>query len=293
MAAQLVAYFVFCILIVAPPSGCADTAAELRTQAQDAKTDALKAAQDAFNKGDRDKAIELATKAVDLDPKDARTRLFRGAIYGSMNKHIEAVADFDRCVELDPKYAEAYQQRGCEQFKRSRFADSVADFDKYLELRPDAKAGHWQRGISLYYAGKFKEGCAQFEGYEKVDTNDVENAVWHFLCVARNDGVEKARANMLKIGKDRRVPMSQVYALYHGDLKPADVLAAVDDAQLKPQEQRKALFYAHLYLGLYWEVEGDKKKALEHLELAADKFRIEHYMGDVAVVHRDLLRAAK
>ena len=47
-----------------------------------------------------------------------------------------------------------------------------------------------------------------------MDTNDVENAVWHFLCVAREDGVEKARAAMLKIGKDRRVPMMQVYELF-------------------------------------------------------------------------------
>jgi lipoprotein NlpI len=282
MGGRLLAPIVFLTLMAAPVDGSADTAAELRRQAQDA-----------FDKGDRDRAIELATKAVELDPKDLRSHFLRGAIHESMNKHVDAVADFDRCVELDPKYAEAYQHRGCEQFKRSRFADSVADFDKYLELRPEARAGHWQRGISLYYAGKFKEGRAQFEGYEKVDTNDVENAVWHFLCAARCDGVEKARTSMLKIGKDRRVPMSQVYALYHGDLKPADVLAAVDDAKLKPPEQRKALFYAHLYLGLYWEVEGEKKKALEHLELAADKYRIEHYMGDVAVVHRDLLRAAK
>jgi lipoprotein NlpI len=282
MGGSWVAFIVFFLVMIMPVTARADTAADLRRQAQGA-----------LDQGDKDKAIELATRAVELDPKDASSYLLRGAIHGSMNKHVDAVADLDRCVELDPKFADAYQLRGSEQFKRSRFAESVADFDKYLELRPGARAGHWQRGISLYYAGKFKEGCAQFEGYEKVDTNDVENAVWHFLCAARNDGVEKARANMLKIGKDRRVPMSQVYALYHGDLKPADVLAAVDDARLQPRDQRRALFYAHLYLGLYWEVEGDKKKALEHLELAADKYRIEHYMGDVAVVHRDLLRAAK
>jgi len=48
----------------------------------------------------------------------------------------------------------------------------------------------------------------QFEGYENVDTNDVENAVWHFMCVARKDGVEKARAGLLKIGKEKAPQLS-------------------------------------------------------------------------------------
>ena len=63
--------------------------------------------------------------------------------------------------------------------------ESLADFDKFLALRPAEKNGHWKRGISLYYAGRFEDGKKQFEGYENVDTNDVENAVWHFLCNAR------------------------------------------------------------------------------------------------------------
>jgi lipoprotein NlpI len=260
----------------------ADTPEELRKQATDA-----------FDKGDKDKAVELATLAIDADPKNPSGYLFRGTLHDALRHHAEAVADFDKCIEIDPKLAEAYQRRGRDQFKRGKVAESLADFDKYLELRPDQKPGHWQRGISLYYAGKFEEGRKQFEGYEKVDTNDVENAVWHFLCAARIDGVDKARANMLKIGKDKRVPMSQVYSLYHGDLKPADVLAAAEDAELKPAQKQQAIFYAHLYVGLYHEVNGDTKKALEHLELAADKYRIDHYMGDVARVHRDLLRKEK
>ena len=145
------------------------------------------------------------------------------------------------------------------------------------------------RGISLYYAGRYADGCKQFEGYEKVDTNDVENAVWHYLCNVRVVGRDKARAALLKIGNDKRVPMMVVYKLFQGEAKPEDVLAAAQ-ADAVPKERRNAaLFYAHLYLGLYWESEGDKKKALEHLTQAATKYRIGHYMGDVARVHAELL----
>jgi lipoprotein NlpI len=127
---------------------------------------------------------------------------------------------------------------------------------------------------------------------EKVFGNDVENAVWHYLCVARASGVEKARASLLKIGKDRRVPMMEVYDLFAGKAKPADVLTAARAGKPPRELLNQQLFYAHLYLGLYYETLGDKKQTLEHLQQAANEHRIGHYMWDVARVHRDLLEKA-
>ncbi|HEY7315412.1 MAG TPA: tetratricopeptide repeat protein [Gemmataceae bacterium] len=239
---------------------------------------------------DTDAALKLVTKAIAADPKDARGPLLRGVIHEAMQKHDAAIADFNRCLELDPKLAEAYDHRGSEQFKLGRVKESLADFDKFLELQPKAAPGHWKRGISLYYAARYDDGRKQFEGYEKVDTNDVENAVWHFLCNARRIGIDKAREQMLKIGKDRRVPMMEVYDLYRGKLKPADVLTAAEAGDVPAELRKQQLFYAHLYLGLYYDVLGDRRKALEHLALAEDKYRIGHYMGDVAHVHAELLR---
>jgi lipoprotein NlpI len=205
-------------------------------------------------------------------------------------KLMQTVADCTKSIERDPKNADAYFQRGAAQFKLGKFAESMADFDRQIELVPKAAPGHWQRGISLYYAGKYDEGKKQFKSYEEKDTNDVENAVWHFLCAARKDGVDKARAGILKIGNDKRTPMTEVYRLYKGELKPADVLAAAQRDDLKGEARKHALFYAHLYLGLYYDATGDQAKALEHMTEAAGKYRIDHYMGDVARVHEEVLR---
>jgi lipoprotein NlpI len=260
-----------------------------RAEGPDAKV-LLEQAREALAAGDLDRALQRASQAIEAGPNNAPAYLVRGIVYEAQFKHAPAVADFDMCLKLDPKNADAYNHRGSEQFKLGRVKESLEDFDRYLELRPRDRPGHWKRGISLYYAGRFEEGKKQFEGYEKVDTNDVENAVWHFLCNARLAGIDKARAEMLKIGKDRRVPMMQVYDLYRGKCKPEDVLAAAQAGTADDELRRRQLFYAHLYLGIYYEVAGDKKKALEHLALAADRYRISHYMGDVARVHADLLR---
>src|SRR5262245_6022671 len=250
--------------------------------------DLLEAAVKALKEGRHDEALAQADKAVQADPKRPPAYLVRGAAYEGLGRHAEAITDFDKAIALDSKLAEAYDHRGSERFKLGQIAESLADFNRFLELQPKERPGHWKRGISLYYLAKYDEGRQQFGAYEKVDTNDVENSVWHFLCNARLVGVEKARGQMLKIGKDRRVPMMEVYALFKGETKPDDVLTAARAGQPPAAQLKQRLFYAHLYLGLYYEALGDPKQALEHLTKAAQDYQVGHYMGDVARVHMEL-----
>ncbi|MFO0878311.1 MAG: tetratricopeptide repeat protein [Gemmataceae bacterium] len=200
-------------------------------------------------------------------------------------KFDDAVRSFTRCLELDANHLQARDGRGSAYFMVGKFKESVADFDRTIAARPELANGHWRRGISLYYAGKYDEGKKQFEGYEKVDTNDVENAVWHFLCAARKDGLEKARAGMLNIGKDRRPVLMEIYDLYRGKAKAEDVIRAANADSLTETQRQTGLFYAHLYLGILADLQGDPRKAQKHLQEAADKYRIRHYMGEVPRVH--------
>jgi hypothetical protein len=84
--------------------------------------------------------------------------------------------------------------------------------------------------------------------------------------------------------------MRQVYDLYKGDLKPEDVLATANAGKVDDVRRNSQLFYAHLYVGIYFDLLNDKKIALAHLNKAVDDYRIGHYMWDVARVHRDILK---
>lgn len=196
----------------------------------------------------------------------------------------------NKAAHLAPDMADIYQLRGCIQFNLARFDHSIKDFDKYIELKPDRKSSHWQRGISYYYAGRYEDGQKQFEGYQTYDSNDVENAVWRFMCMAKSSGLAKAGKDMLKVGDDKRVPMRQVYDLFAGKMKPDDVLAAAKANNPTPEKLHQQLFYAHLYVGIYYDLSGDRKTAFTHLNKATEDYRIAHYMWDVARVHRDLLK---
>src|SRR5262245_23425320 len=74
-----------------------------------------------------------------------------------------------------------------------RIRESAAEFDQLARLVPDQAPQLWQRGIALYYAGRYEDCRAQFESHRTVNPNDVENAAWHFLCVARAESPQQAR----------------------------------------------------------------------------------------------------
>src|SRR5262245_57461724 len=175
--------------------------------------------------------------------------------------------------------------RAIADFRSGRIVESAAGFDNLVKLAPEIAPELWQRGIALYYAGRYKDCRAQFESHRTVNPNDVENAAWHFLCVARSESVQRARTALLPVGPDGRVPMRQIYDLFRGALRPEDVMAAAGD---RPNAQ----FYAHLYVGLYSEATGNRAAALEHItEAASDRYAAGGYMNTVARVHLRLMRS--
>jgi lipoprotein NlpI len=241
----------------------------------------------AYDSGKRDEAVTLATQAIKTEPENPQGYFFRARLYEETRQPAKAVADYDEVINLEPLIPEAWHRRGSENFKLGQIKESIADFDRFIELAPQREPYHWQRGIAFYYADRFEDGRKQFELHQTVNSNDVENAVWHFLCVARQSGVERARASLIHIKGDSRVPMKEVHALFAGKAKPEDVLKAASESASETKRNEQ-LFYAHLYLGLYFEAIGTPEKAREHIALAAEKFQTNDYMGDVARIHLQL-----
>jgi lipoprotein NlpI len=169
-------------------------------------------------------------------------------------------------------------------FRAGRIAESAAGFDRLVMLAPASAPQLWQRGIALYYAGRYDDCRAQFESHRTVNPNDVENAAWHFMCVARAASREKAKTALLPVGPDDRVPMREIYKMFKGDLEAGAVLLAAG-------QQTNAQFYAHLYIGLYSEALGNKARAFDHIRKAADdRYAIGGYMHMVAQVHLSRLQ---
>jgi len=182
-----------------------------------------------------------------------------------------------------PAFAQSPQtllDRAVVEFEAGRFTESAVLFDRLAAAVPDRAAHLWQRGIALYYAERYADCRRQFEVHRTVNPDDVENAAWHFLCVARAESPAAARAALLPVGPDSRPPMREVYEMFRGNLTVEQVLAAAG-------AQAGAQFYARLYIGLFFEARGMTDQSLPQLRLAADdRFKdVGGYMQMVARVH--------
>lgn len=270
-----------CAIVV----GAEAAAPEPRTEIV-ADVDGLVAqARSALARGDTDRALSLSTRAVDAVPGKPVGYALRALVYEARRDFAKCVPDYTKVLSLLPDNIPALHRRGEAYFRLGRFRESVADFDKELSLDASREPYHWQRGISLYYAGDYARGARQFELHRTVNGDDVENAAWHYLCVARQSGVEKARQSLLPVGPDPRVPLPQIYDLFAGKLKPDEVIEAAKAKDPPPDQLKQHLFYAHLYIGLHHDAAGSADKSLEHIRLAAEKYAGDDYMGDVARIH--------
>ena len=183
----------------------------------------------------------------------------------------------------------AVLDRAVDDFAAGRLAAAATGFDEVAALVPQAMPQLWQRGIALYYVGRYRDCREQFESHRLVNPNDVENAAWHFLCVARADSPDAALAALLPVGPDSRAPMREIYRMFRGELTPEEVMAAGERAA--ERGRASGLFFAHLYVGLYHEALGNGADARTHLVAAADdRFApAGGYMHMVARVHVEQL----
>lgn len=186
------------------------------------------------------------------------------------------------------QHPQALLDRAGEAFAAGRLETAVEQFDRLAELDPEAAPWLWQRGIALYYLGRFEACAAQFAEYLRVSPDDLESAVWHTACVARDRSLDVARRTMRPPGRDGRVLRAEIYEMFAGRL-PAS--AVIERAGFIAEV---AAFYAYFYGALHAEVAGDPDEAARLLARATeDRFAgLGGFMNVVAHVHRARLAAS-
>jgi adenylate cyclase len=99
-------------------------------------------------KGDLERADELESKALALDPDYAWARDLKGDILRLQGRPEEAVAEHERALALDPSNVDAAANLGFDYVDLGQFDKSVEYFDKALLASP------YDRGLFGWYEGK-------------------------------------------------------------------------------------------------------------------------------------------
>jgi lipoprotein NlpI len=179
---------------------------------------------------------------------------------------------------IDDKPSRYHHNRAEVYFRLGRFADSLKDYHQAVEYGwPHDDNSCWERGLAQYYVGDFKDGAEQFERYHRVGALDIENGIWRFLCIAEDEGIERARETMFEYTRKLRVPFPALLELYMGRGKAEAVLEEAKAGALSEVERTTNMFYAHYYLGKYFEIVDEEAQALNHIRTSL-KYPIQHFM---------------
>jgi serine/threonine protein kinase len=108
--------------------------------------EAIKASNDLYRQGEKlleqgkyDKAIEVYTTAIELNPIDSKLYNNRGIAYYAKREYEKSIADYTKAAELNPSHTSAYINRGLVYKDIGYDEMAITDFRKALELDPENK----------------------------------------------------------------------------------------------------------------------------------------------------------
>jgi len=75
-----------------------------------------------------------------------------------------AIADYTKAIELDPNDAKAYYNRGNSKKNLKDYKGAITDYTKAIELKPDYVDAYYNRGTSKWYlkqdyCSDYKKAC--------------------------------------------------------------------------------------------------------------------------------------
>ncbi len=105
-------------------------------------------------------AIELFTRALELDPTMIDALLYRGFFRYGVGETEQALSDFDTALQLDPQNASSYQMLGVIRSDAGYYEKALELFNRVIELDPDYPSIYFHRGLSYVFLGNLDEAIS-------------------------------------------------------------------------------------------------------------------------------------
>jgi len=114
------------------------------------------------DRGMYDRAIADYTKAIELNPRDARPYVNRAIAYAETNQPGRAIPDFDAVISREPDNADAYAGRGLALAQAGRFDEAIEDCSIALLLRPGHADAYLNRGVAYERDGRLVQALDDY-----------------------------------------------------------------------------------------------------------------------------------
>lgn len=119
--------------------------------------------------GDASGAIADLSRTIALNPTKVEAYMYRGSAYAKLGNRQQALADLDRAVALKPQSDVAYSNRCSLKFQLGDFAGAIRDCDRAIRLNPSEQYYYSARGSAYYQLDRYREAVANHNIAIKLD----------------------------------------------------------------------------------------------------------------------------
>jgi adenylate cyclase len=212
------------------------------------------------------KQMELAKKALALDPELAETHLSMGTALQTSLDFKGSEKELDRAVELNPNLAMAYDQYGWTFASQGRFDEALANEKKALELDPLNPLLNTDLAWFYYLARRYHEATAQIRSTLELNPNSAFAHNVEGWCLIAKGNTAEARAEFQKATTLDDLPwylasVGYTCAVLGDRTQAGQILRELEDLSKKRYVSPSNV--ATVYLGL-----GEKEKAFDWLDKA-------------------------
>jgi len=230
---------------------------------------------------DLELALNDANTAIKLDEKDGDAYIVRGRVYSLMDKHDNALADFNKAYEFAiTGKEESYLYRGIEYFIIEEYDEAVKNLRRAIKLRPKYAEALFYLGNAHYHKGEYNRAINDYTKAIKLNPKDVivfNNCGCAYVSILDYDRAMKIYNKALKI-EPYYPHVIRNRGLLHYDMGNYD--QAIADYNLSLEV--KMNYYKKLLKG--WNTEEDETEDFDIQEY--NNWELEEKQTDVSVLFK-------
>lgn len=140
----------------------------------------------AHNNDQFDRATEIYTRILELEPRDfVKSVIYkhRGMARFAQSDYEDAIADFTCTLDLDPTCYKAFYYRAVVKSVQQRYHDAIEDFSKSLAINPYQHFALYRRAQAYYHIGDYPKALADCENALAAEPDSAQAQKFRTLLI--------------------------------------------------------------------------------------------------------------
>lgn len=214
-----------------------------------------------------DSAIKDFSTAIRLNPKSPNYFIYRSVSWIGKGEFGKSKKDLEQAYKLNPRLPGIYRNRAQIHLLSNKYEAAIRELDKAIRFGPESDTSFISRARTWLLLSRKADALTDLLRANRLKSEDPYLPLWIYIA-GRENGKNYDNKLEDKISKlDQKEWPKPLYEFFLGKETVENVLTASKTAKYGLSDFQKCM--AHYFIGKYFELSGDTRKAISHLQKAA------------------------